>query len=166
MPRDEARVKAREEMVGMNWRSRPLGKVFVHSERRPQGKCHRLPRRESLLSVDAIAGVRRRAATVRDATTKVVRTDETSRRPSHARIARVSGGVGEHSRFQAGSCYCELVWWIQSGRFRTRNVPPKGSGFASGTRKRRVPSRIERRPGVSRKGGEGKAATRSEIGRC
>jgi len=68
---------------------------------------------------------------VRDATTKVVRADEISREPSYACPVRVSDGVGEHSRFQAGSCYCEPVWWIRSGRFRTRKVPPEGFGIAS-----------------------------------
>jgi hypothetical protein len=75
---------------------------------------------------------------VRDATTKVVRAGKTSREPSYARAVRVLDGAGEHSRLQTGSCYCEPVWWIPSGRFRTRNTPPEGSGFAPGTRKRKV----------------------------
>lgn len=115
----------------MNWRSRPLGKVPFIMIGKLQGTCHRLPRSVSLHFDHAIAGVRGRAATARDATTKVVRADETSRELSYACAARVSGGVGEHSRFQAESCYCEPGWWILSGRFRTRNLPPEGPGIAS-----------------------------------
>jgi len=95
-------------MVGLNWRSRPLGNCRVFVSRRVRGQCHRLPRKGSCLSAYAkgeSGGERCEPRSGQDRFTNQSRSRVTQE------SQRLNRDECEHSRSQTGRCYCEPVWW-------------------------------------------------------
>jgi hypothetical protein len=155
VPQDEARVKAREKRSGRTGVPGPLARVPVIPSGILQGKCHRFPRRVSLLFAPAIAGTRRPAATVRNVTTNVVRTGK----PAASLVTPVSPGFRALQGNTVGSkpevATVSQCGGSDPGGFGRETCRRKVPGSHPGTRKRTSPSRIERRAAVSHAGRRG-----------
>jgi hypothetical protein len=156
VPQDEARVKAREKRSGRTGVPGPLARVPVIPSGILQGRCHRFPRRVSLLFAQAIAGARRPAATVRNATTKVVRTGK----PAASLVTPALSGFRAARGNTVGSepevATVSQCGGSNPGGFGRETCRRKVPGSHPGTRKRMSPSRIERRAAVSHTGRRGR----------
>jgi hypothetical protein len=163
-------------MVGMNWRSRPLGYHRIFESWMVRGQCHPFPRSGSHRSACKRPG----NEAVSDAGWSPAGLEQIPHNLSRNRVTHRTSELwrkgGEHSRSKTDHCYCEPVWWeriprpmddkrraAQSARCRNREGGKGNHSSRTETTRWKAPGKVMTAGGsirFERTGGSGNGIVR------